>query len=51
MRGDPAYDASIRRRQDWYKKHGFAAQLIESDEVGGFDQKRIDKVIRDRLKP
>jgi ATP-dependent exoDNAse (exonuclease V) alpha subunit len=51
MRGDPAYDASIKRRQDWYAKHGFAAQLIESDEVGGFDQKRIARIIADRLQP
>ena len=51
MRGDLAYDASIKRRQDWYKAHGFGEQLIETDEVGGFDQKKIERVIQDRLMP
>jgi hypothetical protein len=51
MRGDPAYDVSIKRRQSWYKKHGFASQLIETDEIGGFDQMKIDRIIQSRLKP
>jgi hypothetical protein len=51
MRGDPAYDASVKRRQNWYKTHGFGDQLIETDEVGGFDQKKIERVIQEKLVP
>lgn len=50
-RGDPEYDASMRKRKEWYKKHGLLDKLIETDEVGGFDITKIDKVIRDRLLP
>jgi hypothetical protein len=51
MRGDPAYEASMKKRREWYKKHGFLDKLIETDEVGGFDVPKIDRIIRDRLLP
>ena len=47
--GDPVYDESVRLRRDWYQTHGYAAKLIETNERGGFDSKKIEKVIRDRI--
>lgn len=51
MRGDPAYETSMKKRREWYEKHGFLEKLIETDEVGGFDVPKIDRIIRDRLLP
>lgn len=51
MIGDPVYDASVQRRRDWYKKHGFFERLIETDEVEGLDVQKIDQIIRDRILP
>ncbi len=51
MVGDPGYDAKMKKRREWYKKHGFLEKLIETNEVGGFDVTKIDGIIRDRLQP
>jgi hypothetical protein len=51
MLGDPGYDASVERRRKWYKRHGYAAQLVETDEVGGFNSQKIEKVIQERIVP
>jgi exodeoxyribonuclease V alpha subunit len=47
--GDPVYDESVRLRREWYQTHGYAPKLIETNERGGFDSKKIEKVIRDRI--
>jgi exodeoxyribonuclease V alpha subunit len=49
MLGDPDYDAGVERRKKWYAKHGFEAQLVETDELGGFDSTKIEKVIKDQI--
>jgi hypothetical protein len=49
--GDPTYEASVVRRREWYRRHGLQDRLVETDEIGGFDAKRIQKVIEDRLLP
>ena len=49
MLGVPGYDDSVKRRREWYKRNGFDKQLIETDEIGGFDAKKIEKVIEDRV--
>jgi ATP-dependent exoDNAse (exonuclease V) alpha subunit len=51
MLGDPNYEASVKRRKAWYEKNGFRDKLVESDERGGFDSKKIEKMIRDHLLP
>jgi hypothetical protein len=48
--GDPTYEASVERRRKWYKKHGLHDRLVETDEIGGFDAKKIQKVIEERIK-
>ncbi len=49
--GDPQYDATVKRRKDWYAKQGLSTKLIETDEEGGFDSKKIEQLIRDRILP
>ena len=51
MLGNPDYDASVTRRLAWYEKHGLMAKLIQSDERGGFDSTKVDKIIREHLLP
>jgi ATP-dependent exoDNAse (exonuclease V) alpha subunit len=51
MLGDPDYDTSVERRKAWYVKHGYADRLLETDELGGFDSTKIEKLIRQRLSP
>jgi len=34
-----------------YAKQGLSAKLIETDEEGGFDSKKIEQLIRDRILP
>ncbi|HEY8748528.1 MAG TPA: hypothetical protein VIM11_11180 [Tepidisphaeraceae bacterium] len=47
--GDPDYEASVERRRKWYKTHGFFSKLIERDEKSGFDSRRIEEIIRNRI--
>lgn len=47
--GDPSYEASVVRRREWYKRHGLDDQLIETDEVGGFNARQIESVIQERI--
>jgi hypothetical protein len=47
--GDPSYEASVVRRREWYKKHGLADRLVETDEVSGFSAKKIQSVIEERF--
>lgn len=47
--GDPSYEVSVKRRREWYKKHGFTDRLVESDEVGGFSAKNIQRIIDERI--
>lgn len=49
--GDPSYEASVVRRRAWYKQHGLADRLVETDEVGGFSAKKIQNVIEERILP
>jgi exodeoxyribonuclease V alpha subunit len=51
MLGNPDYEASMKRRLDWYEKHGLAGKLIQSDERGGFDSTKVDQIIREHLLP
>ena len=51
MQGDPEYDKSVVRRKQWYAKHGLQTRLIETDEKGGFDSRKIAKIIQDRIVP
>ena len=51
MLGDSAYDASVERRRKWYEKHGYMDRLVQTDEVGGFDSTKIEKVIKERIEP
>lgn len=49
--GDPTYDASVVRRRDWYKRNGLQDRLLETDEIGGFDAKKIEMLIQKRILP
>ena len=49
MKGDPEYDKSVQRRKEWYAKHQLHDRLIETDEIGGFDSRAIEKIIRERI--
>jgi len=51
MLGDPSYEASVIRRREWYKRHGLADRLLETDEVGGFNAKKIQSLIEERILP
>jgi exodeoxyribonuclease V alpha subunit len=47
------YDERYRLRQEmkhkWYRKHGFWDRLIITTEEGGFDSKRVQQILEDRL--
>jgi len=49
--GDPTYEASVVRRRVWYKRHGLADRLVETDELGGFNVKKIQSLIEERILP
>lgn len=49
--GDPTYEASVVRRREWYKRQGLQKRLIETDELGGFNEKKIKKLIEERILP
>lgn len=49
--GDPAYDASVKKRRAWYRRNKLEGQLIETDEIGGFDAKKIAAIIDERILP
>lgn len=42
---DEEYRKRWKRKEEWYKKHGFYDRLITSQEVGGLDSKKIDALI------
>jgi hypothetical protein len=47
--GDPTYEASVVKRRKWYKDHGLADRLVESDELDGFNAKKIQSLIEERI--
>ena len=49
--GDPTYEASVVRRREWYKRHGLADRLVETDELGGFNAKKIQSLIEEHILP
>ena len=49
--GDPTYEASVLRRREWYIRHGLADRLVETDELGGFNAKKIQNLIEERILP
>jgi len=49
--GDPTYETSVVRRREWYKRHGLADRLVETDELGGFNAKKIQSLIEERILP
>ncbi|HIE17928.1 MAG TPA: hypothetical protein EYP71_07015 [Dehalococcoidia bacterium] len=49
MLEDPQYAWWWDRRRSWYEKHGFTDRLIVTDERGGFDSKKIEQVITERI--
>jgi len=49
--GDPTYEASVVRRREWYIRHGLADRLVETDELGGFNVKKIQSLIEERILP
>jgi len=42
---DEEYRKRWKRKEKWYKKHGFHERLVKSQEVGGLDSKKIDELI------
>lgn len=42
---DEKYRKRWKKKEEWYKKHGFYQHLITSQEVEGLDSKKIDEVI------
>lgn len=49
--GDPTYEASVVRRRKWYKRHGLADRLLETDERDGLNVKKIQGLIYERILP
>lgn len=47
--GDPKYRADRDKKIAWYRQHGFADRLIETEERGGFDSQAVLELLRDRL--
>lgn len=47
------YDEKYKRHQelkhDWYRNHGFADHLIITTEEGGFDSKRVERIMKERF--
>ena len=44
---DEKYRKRWKRKEKWYRKHGFFERLITSQEVGGLDSKKIDELIEE----
>ena len=44
---DEEYRKRWKRKEEWYKKHGFHERLVTSQEVGGLDSKKIDELIEE----
>jgi len=36
-------------KKNWYKKHGFADNLITTTENNGFDRQRVRQIIREKF--
>jgi exodeoxyribonuclease V alpha subunit len=49
--GDPTYEASVVRRREWYRRQGLTDHLVETDELGGFDAKKIQRLIEEHILP
>ncbi|MBN1139883.1 MAG: AAA family ATPase [Anaerolineae bacterium] len=49
MLHDENYRNHWDTKQAWYRKHGFAAHLVTTSEVGGFDSRSVLQVLRERF--
>lgn len=46
---DPQYVEDWERKKEWYKKNGYFDRLIWSDEIGGFDTKKVTSLIQEKI--
>jgi len=43
------YREHWENKKNWYKKHGFADNLITTTENNGFDSQRVRQIIREKF--
>ncbi len=46
---DPEYVEDWENKKRWYRENGYLDRVITSDELGGFDSKKIEKTILDKI--
>jgi exodeoxyribonuclease V alpha subunit len=49
LENDPQYAEDWEEKKKWYKRNGYIDNLIWSDEIGGFDSKKIEEIIREKI--
>lgn len=50
LENDPQYAEDWEEKKEWYKRNDYFEKLIWSDEIGGFDTKKIEKIIEEKIK-
>lgn len=46
---DPQYTEDWEDKKKWYERNGYVSMLITSNEIGGFDSKKIEQIAKDNL--
>jgi hypothetical protein len=46
---DPEYVEDWKAKKEWYERNGYGTKLITSDELRGFDSKKIEEIIRSKF--
>lgn len=49
MLHNESYREHWAKKKAWYEKHGFASNLIITQEVGGFDSSQVNQLLQDRF--
>jgi hypothetical protein len=44
-----SYHAHRDKKLEWYRQHGFADRLIETEERSGFDNQEVLRILSERL--
>lgn len=45
LENDPKYAEDWEAKKEWYKKNGYYDRLVWSDEIGGFDSKKVEAIV------